>query len=151
MNAQIKELAEKFKACQDENKRILSLTKTNDESWKSIEEQLLEAMVEEGVNSAEFEGIGKVMIRTKNYPNVTNADKELFIAYLDEIGQSELVKRDVAKTVVGEFLDPHIEELIQKCMADTDVGLGDARRAVLAFLKTKGVSTFTSRDIAPIK
>lgn len=141
------DLARKYKELKDLNEaKKEELSKINAD-WTEVENQLLEAFVEEGVNSIKIEGMGNFVMRTKNYLSVNAANKPTFFDYLRESGNEGLLKLDVNPRTLTSFLGTHLEDLISKSDADPV----EARKAALEFLNQKGASYFSEKGISVLK
>lgn len=112
------------------------------------EQDLLNAMVEEGIRSMTIEGVGLLSLKTTNYLSVNAANKENFYKYLQESGNGSLLKLDVNPRTLSAFLKDHLEELIRADCAASNKDEVDARNECLEFLNKKGASYFTKHGIS---
>ncbi len=147
MNAQILELSRKFKELKEKHDAQSDILKQIDVEWTIIEEQLLEAMVEEGVKSINVIGCGSFTMRVENYLNVSAAAAEGFYSYLRESGNGGLLKEMVNPATLKAWLKPHFEELQQKYVDNSGLDPVEARDAALEFLKQKGCAYLTKRGV----
>lgn len=139
--ARYRELEELSKAKSEELKKI-------DSEWTECETKLLEAFVDEGVNSVRLEGLGLFSMVTKNHLNVTAANKASYFEYLKATGNDGILKLDVNAKTNGAFLDSHLDTLIEGFMSEQGLDKVDARKVALEFLNKKGVSYFTEKRIS---
>ena len=145
----IQELTAKFKQLKTAYDEADEKLKEINAAWNACDEELLAAMVEEGVNSASFAGIGTISMRVKNYLSVNAANKSGFYDHLREIKKDDILKLDVNPKTLGSFLDGYLADLKAKYMEeDGELDQISARDKALEFLKSKGVSYFTKRDLA---
>jgi hypothetical protein len=147
MNTKIIELGKQFKEFKKRDSELKAEMKILDEKWSACEEQLLEAMVEEGVKSVTIENVGMLSMRTTNFLSVTADNKPSFFEYLQESGNSGLLKLDVHAATLKSFLDGHLEKLVQE-KKDAGIDEMEARSEALEFLKSKGAGYFTKRGVA---
>jgi hypothetical protein len=147
MNTKIIELGKQFKEFKKKEAELKAELKLLNEQWQTCENELLEAMTEEGVRSVTIENVGMLSMRTTNFLSVTADNKPSFFEYLHESGNAGLLKLDVHAATLKSFLDGHLEKIIQD---KKDAGLDDmeARSEALEFLKSKGAGYFTKRDVA---
>jgi deoxyribodipyrimidine photolyase len=148
MNTRIVELTKKFSEIKAEHEELENKLKEAATKWSEIETELLSAMIEEGVNSVDIDGLGRFSLRTRNYLSVNSANKERFFEYLKETGNDHLLKLDVNPRTLTAFLNDHLESLIQQKVSEFEGDTVAAREKMLAFLNEKGASYFTKRDIA---
>lgn len=141
------DLGKKYEKLQTKSEAQAKVLKDIDADWAACEAELLEALVEEGVNSIKLIGIGTVSMRTKNFLSVNAANKPLIFEYLRESGNDALLKLDVNPKTLTSFLSLHLAELVAaKVKAGADEL--DAQKEVLEFLNKKGASYFTERGIS---
>ncbi len=134
---ELKQLAE---AKKEEIKKI------NDE-WSEVENELIQAMVDEGTNSIGIEGIGKFTLTTKSFLSVNKANEMRFYGYLRASDNGALIHDHVNPRTLGAFLKEHQKELEGKYIAE---GLDaiDARNKAIDFLKEKGAAIFSEKTIS---
>lgn len=147
MNTKIQELSFEFRACKNEVTRLKEELKKAEEEWDSVEQRLLFEMVEEGVNSVSFEGLGRLSMVTKNHLSVTAANKPEFFKYLRESGNGGLLKEDVNAMTLTAFLKTHLEEMIAKNQAELGMDIVEARRCALDMLNGRGASYFSKKTV----
>ena len=147
MDQKIIAFAKEFKRLKDEHDELSGKLKEIDTLWSAAEAALLDAMLEEGVNSIDLGGVGKLSMRTVNYLSVNAANTEQFYQYLRLSGNGALLKESVNPRTLTAWLKSHLEELIAGAN-NNGMDAVDARTASLEFLKTKGASYFTKRGIA---
>lgn len=144
--SKIGELAKKYREIEAKHKELSTQVKELGEEWTAIETKLIEAFVEEGVNSAKLEGLGHFILSTKNFLSVTAANKEHYFNYLKKSGHDSILKLDVNPRTNGAFLDQHVEALIAE-KTGAGLNLVEARKAALEFLAAQGVSYFSEKRI----
>lgn len=144
--SKISELAKQYREVEAQHEALSKQLKELSEKWTSIESKMMEAFIEEGINSVKLD-TGHFILNTKNYLSVTAANKEQYFEYLKASGNDGILKLDVNPRTNGAFLDRHVEELVTAKEAE---GLNkiEARDKVLEFLKQKGVSYFSERRIS---
>jgi hypothetical protein len=118
--------------------------------WTEIENQLLEAMVEEGVKSVLIDGLGLFSMATTSYLSVNAANKPLFYPYLKDSGHGSLLKEEVNPRTLTAFLKEHLVEVTRRYEEQGMDGI-DARNEALKFLSDKGASYFTKREVRMTK
>lgn len=148
MNTKIIELSQRFAKCKADYDVTETALKDISTKWTEAEAELISAMVDEGVNSIEIDGVGIFSIRTKNYLSVNAANKERFFEYLYESGNEHLLKMDVNPRTLTSFLTEHLDSLIKANLKDYDGDSIECRNKMLEFLNEKGANYFTKRDIA---
>lgn len=147
MENKLTELAKSFFDCKKSHDDLTEKLKEVEKNWQDVETQMLDAMIEEGVNSISIEGCGQFSMRTKNYLSVNAANKEKFFEYLKESGNGHLLKLDVNPRTLTAFLAEHMEGLVETAQKE-GLDIVDARDKALKFLNDKGANYFTKRDIA---
>ena len=147
MSQKISQLAKQYREIEAKHEEQSARLKELSAEWQAIENKLLEAFVEEGVNSVKLEGLGNFILNTKNYLSVTAGNKEQYFEYLKASGNDGLLKLDVNPKTNGAFLDTHLLTLMSEYAAE---GLNqiEARMKALEFLKQKGVSYFSEKRIS---
>lgn len=143
----IKELAQRFVELKAASEELGDKLKEVNAAWTEVETQLLEAMVEEGVNSVKLAGLGHFIMSTKNYLSVNAANKPGFYAYLKESGNGALLKEEVNPRTLTAFLKGHLEEVAKRIADDYNLDNVEARNKALEFLNQKGASYFSERGI----
>ena len=143
----ILERAKRFFELKGQNEVAKDILKELSEKWDEAEKLLIEAMVEEGVNSVDLDGIGKFSMVTKNYLSVNAANKPGFLDYLKSSGNGAIIKEDVNPRTLTAFLKDHLEAVIGT-YEQTGLDKVDARNAALEFLKEKGAAYFSDRGIS---
>lgn len=148
MNQTILELSRKFKLLKQQSEEQAEKLKAVNKEWADCEEQLLAAMVEEGVNSVDIAGVGKLSMRTENYLSVTAANTESFYLYLKESGNGALLKESVNPRTLQAWLKQHFIDVQAKFIETKGLDEISARDEALKFLNQKGANYFTKRGIA---
>lgn len=148
MNTKILEHAKRFKELKAKSAEQDAALKETNKEWDECELQLLEAMIEEGVNSINIDGLGLYSMRTENYLSVNAANKPVAYGYLKESGNGSLLKEEVNPRTLTAFLKGHLADLIKARVENTGVDEVIARQACLEFLNSKGVNYFTKRGVA---
>ncbi len=148
MNPTIIELGRKFKELKERSEKEKEILKATDAEWDECEQQLLAALVDEGVNSIDVDGIGKLSMRTENYLSVTAAHTEGFYTYLKLSGNGALLKESVNPRTLQAWLKGHLADMQEKYETQDGLDKVEARNAALKFLNEKGASYFTKRGIA---
>jgi hypothetical protein len=141
------DIAKRYKLLQDAHEAKNEELKLISAEWTECEKELLEAMTEEGVNSIKVEGVGLMSMRTKNYLNVTAANKSQFYSYLQKSGNGGLLKLDVNPRTLTSFLGTHLEHLIKEKVTSGADEI-TARNESLEFLKAQGAAYFSERGIS---
>lgn len=115
--------------------------------WQACEEQLLDAMVDEGVASTRIDGVGLISMRVENFLSVTAANKEQFYSYLQSSGNGGLLKLDVNPKTLTAFLKEHLATLVKQSV---ESGLDEvqSREKSLEYLKNVGANYFTKRTLS---
>jgi hypothetical protein len=149
----IKELGIQYAAARDAVKYASEVHDAAKEHKKSIELELLEEMVNEGVPRIDLEDIGLLSMKTETYMSVTKANEMDFYAYLKANGHGGLFKEYVEGKTLGVFLKMHLQELAEKLMLESEaqsepIDEITARDKALEFLKTKGVGYFSDKSIS---
>ncbi len=150
MSKQIVELAKKYKDFDARHKAASAALKLLNEEWGECEVELLEAMVEDGVNSVKLEGVGNFSMATKAFLSVTAANKPSFFIYLKKTGNGGLLKEDVNSATLSSFLKDHLEQLVRD-KVNSGKDEVDARKEVLEYLNKQGASYHTERQIRMLK
>ncbi len=150
MSKQIVDLARKYKAFSVEAAEVKAELDVVNKAWGECETELLEAMVEAGVNSVKLDGVGNFSMATKNFLSVTAAHKEEFFVYLKESGNAGLLKLDVNPATLKAFLSGHLEQLIRD-RVNKGMNEVDARKEALELLNKRGASYHTERGIRMLK
>ena len=150
MQSQIVELATKYREIEDEHKGLTAKLKETSDRWQDVENRLLEAMVEEGVKSADIIGVGKLAMRVEAYLSVNAAHEEQFYQYLRNNGQGGLIKDHVNPKTRSAFLKEHLAEVVAAFLAN---GAAEnevvARDKALLFLEEKaGAANFVKRTLS---
>lgn len=146
MNAQITELARRFRELKLKSEEQAEVLKQINGEWSVIETELLEAMSEEGVSSVKMEGLGNFIMSVRNMLSVNAANQPSFYQYLKESGNGALLKESVNPATLTAFLKGHLEDVI-KTYIDQGMDTVDARNSALQFLNEKGATYFTKRGI----
>jgi hypothetical protein len=144
----VNELCADFARLKQSYETIEEQLKAVNAEWTSVEEQLIEAMAEEGMNSIDLETLGKFSLKTTNYLSVNTANKEHFFEYLKESGNGGLLKLDVNPKTLTAFLGRHLEEIKDTLISTEELDSISAQEKALTFLKEKGANYFTKRAIA---
>ena len=103
MNTKIIELGKQFKEFKKKEAELKAELKLLNEQWQTCENELLEAMTEEGVRSVTIENVGMLSMRTTNFLSVTADNKPSFFEYLHESGNAGLLKLDVHAATLKSF------------------------------------------------
>jgi len=148
MNSKLIELGKKFKKFKDDYKVAEDALKLLGGEWEECERELLDAMVEEGVNSIDIEGVGKLSMRTENYLSVNSANTNFFYSYLKESGNGALLKEYVNPRTLTSFLKEHLELKIAEIQSTKEIDEFDARNEALEFLKSKGAAYFSKKSVS---
>lgn len=148
MNNKLVELGIKFKKFKDDYKVQEDALKLLGGQWEECERELLDAMVEEGVNSIDIDGVGKLSMRTENYLSVNTANTPLFYSYLKESGNGTLLKEYVNPRTLTSFLKEHLELKISEIQSVKEIDEFDARNEALEFLKSKGAAYFQKKSVS---
>lgn len=146
METNVTQLAKEFARLKEEHEKAGEAVKRLADEWNTVETQLLEAMVEEGVNSVSVVGCGLFSLTTKNYLSVKAENKSGFFDYLRQTGNEGLLKLDVNPRTLSAFLKEHLEELVAKAVSTGQDAI-DARNHSLEALKNVGASYFSDRTI----
>ena len=146
MNTEIKEIAQRFKDCEDRWEVATAGLKAVNMEYEALQEELLEAMVAEGVNSVELDGVGICKLETRNYLSLTKANEAAFFQYLRDNGQGGLIQDTVNAATLKAFMD---EDLDRRIRLFTDAGLNliEAREKALAEIKELGISAFSKKKV----
>lgn len=147
MDQKVIEFAKEFKRLKDEHDELSAKLKEVSTAWDAVEAALLDAMVEEGVNSIDLDGIGKLSMRTENFLSVNSANTAQFYEYLKLSGNGALLKESVNPRTLTSWLKGHLAELIEQAQ-NNGVDIVEARENALQFLNAKGASYFTKRGIS---
>lgn len=147
MNQKILELTQKFKELKHKSESATEVLKEINLEWTDVENQLIEAMGEEGVKSIKIEGLGLFSLTAKSYLSVNAANKPKFYEYLQESGNEALLKLDVNPRTLTAFLKGHLDALINERLGTGQDEI-DARNNALQFLNEKGASYFVDRLIS---
>lgn len=172
MNKEIVELGRKFKECKLKADQLKADLDAANAEWSEVENDLIEAMKDEGVGSIKIDGVGLLMMRRKSYLSVNAANKPTFFEYLQASGNGDLLKLDVHNATLTAFLKKHQEELSvqfqagglsaeQAALLASVEGCEDAVKAVgkpldemaadeiaMKLLKSRGAAVFEKTDIA---
>ena len=148
MNNHIVELARQFKEVRDEHAAQETFLKALTKKWDELEAALLEAMIDEGVNSVDVDGVGKLSMRTENYLSVNAANTDQFYSYLKLSGNGALLKEYVNPRTLSAWLKAHLAEVSQQFKLNGPVDDIEARDMALEFLNKQGASYFTKRGIS---
>lgn len=148
MSQKLTDIAKRYKELQDKHEAKNEELKAIGKDWTACETELLEAMVDEGVNSIKIDGVGLLSMRTKNYLNVNAANKPSFYEYLQASGNGGLLKLDVNPRTLTAFLGDHLQELIKAKVQAEGKDEIEARNEALEFLKSKGAAYFSERGIS---
>lgn len=114
---------------------------------ETLEQKMIEAMLEEGVNALNIQGVGRFSLVTKAYLSVNSANKPEFFKYLQESGNGDLLKLDVNPMTLKAFLREHLDLMTQKTMQTENKDEIESRNEALEYLKRRGASFFTDRSI----
>ncbi len=148
MNETLINLGKQFRKFKDEYKEKEDALKALGNEWEECEKQLLDAMVEEGVNSINIEGVGLLSMRTENYLSVNAANTGFFYTYLKESGNGGLLKEYVNPRTLTTFLKEHLELKINEIKDAKGIDEFDARKEALDFLQTKGAAYFSKKSVS---
>ena len=148
MNNKLVELGIKFKKFKDDYKEKEDALKLLGNEWEECERELLDAMVEEGVNSIDIDGVGKLSMRTENYLSVNTANTPFFYSYLKESGNGALLKEYVNPRTLTSFLKEHLELKTAEIAAQKAIDEFDARKEALDFLQGKGAAYFSKKSVS---
>jgi len=142
----IQQLAAQYKAIKTRHDSLTEEIKKLNAEWSEVETQLLDAMMEDGVNSVKLVGLGHFIMTTKNFLSVNAANKPQFYAYLKKSGNGALLKEEVNPRTLTAFLKGHLEE-ITKIYANGGLDVVEARKQALEYLNVKGASYFSERGV----
>lgn len=148
MNPTIQSLARQFKELKDRYESHEDQLKALGREWEEIETKLLEAMVEEGVNSIDVQDVGKISMRTENYLSVNAENAPHFYEYMRLSGHGAMIKEYVNPRTLTSWLKTHLAEIQEGYLSKQDMDEFEARDAALAFLKEKGANYFTKRGLS---
>lgn len=141
------EICKRYRELEASSKEQGGILKEINQRWTECENELLEAMVEEGSSSLKFPGVGHFSMSNRTFISYTAANKEQCMQYLQHVGQEKLIKADIAKAAFDEFIPTHLESLKAK-YEEAGFDIVDARKAALADLANAGFSEFTKRTIS---
>jgi len=147
MNQRLTDLARQYRELRAKKEFQADVLKAISADLSTSESELLEAMVEEGVNSLRIDGVGLLSMKVTNYLSVNVANKPAFFEYLQESGNGGLLKLDVNPKTLTAFLSEHLKALT-KDYVDSGMDEIDARNKALDGLKSKGASYFSERGIS---
>lgn len=146
MTNQIVELAREFHALKTKHEELTKQLKDLDEVWNSIEAELMEAMVEEGVSTIKVEGAGKFTLASEHYFSATAEKKPEFFKYLKENGHGALIKEDVNARTLGAFAKNLLTETSLQ-LVRTGLPATEAEKTAIEKLQGLGLSYFRKRTI----
>jgi hypothetical protein len=147
MNQNLIDLAKRYSEVQAQSEELSAQLKTVNETWAQVENELLDALAEEGVSSIKLDGIGLVSMRVQNILSVNAANMDGYFAYLKEIGKDDLIKPYINPRTNSAFLKEHLDTLIS-LREEHGMDLMEAREDAVKFLNLKGASYFVKRGIA---
>lgn len=148
MNKLILELSHKFRELKFKSEEQAKVLKEINAEWDECEQALLGAMVEEGVNSLDIVGVGKIVMRTENYLSVTQANTDNFYAYLKESGNGDLLRESVNPATLKSFLKQHLVDVQMQLIEKQGLDEITARDEAVKFLNSKGASSHTKRGVS---
>ena len=102
MSVDLKDLVAELRRLKEDKARLEAELSQVETDKVAIEEQIVAALINSGMNSAKFPGIGTVSYSIQKYPSIAN--KDLFYKYLRDTDQADLIKETVnANTLRGWF------------------------------------------------
>jgi hypothetical protein len=145
--SKLSDIAKRYYELQEKSEATAKVLKEINTEWTGVEAEMLEMLVEEGVNTIKLAEYGTFMMKTTNILSVNIADKPRMFEYLKESGNGGLIKEDVASATLTAFLGKHYTELSNKYIQN---GLDEieAGKVALEFLNKKGANYFTKRGIS---
>lgn len=143
MNNLLVEKAKEYFALKTEHDDLSAKLKTVAEKWDAVEVELMQLLIEEGVNSIKLDGLGAFTLATRNFFNVTKENEESFYQYLKDTGNGGLLREYVNPRTLSTFLNSHFERIKETYGEDFE-----AKDKALDFLKQKGASVFEKKTIS---
>lgn len=145
--SKLSDIGKKYEELQTKSEAQAKVLKDINADWAACEAELLEALVDEGVNSIKLLGLGTISMKTRNFLSVNAGNKPMIFDYLRESGNEALLKLDVNPKTLTSFLSLHLAELVAAKVKEGADEL-DAQKECLEFLNKKGASYFTERGIS---
>jgi hypothetical protein len=151
MNQTLLELGKKFRALKDQSEAKDDELKLINKAWDECEAELIQAMIDDCINSFDIEGVGKISLARSSFLSVNAQNKEKFYKYLQDSGNGALLKLDVNPRTLGAFLKDHEKELTKKFMDEAGIDEIDAKAKADEVLKEHGAAIFAKTQIRLLK
>jgi len=146
MNQKITELAGRYKELREAADVAARAAKEAATECEMCEAELLDAFIEEGVNSVDIDGIGKLSMTTRDFMSVPASNQPAFFAWMKETGHGGLLKEYVNPQTLSAWMKERREEITRALEMQGENRFEAAKQAV-ALLENKGATVFQKRGI----
>ncbi len=146
MTNEIVDLARRFYALKTTHAELKTKLDAIDKEWVAIENDLMEAMVEEGVSTIKVDGAGKFTLASEHYFSATVENKPEVFEYLKKNGHGALIKEDVNARTLSAFCKNMLTEMALSEIRN-GVSSMEAEASAIEKMKNIGFNYFRKRTI----
>ena len=97
----MRELVEEFAELRAKKEEFAKQTKEVNEKLDALQERIIEAMVNDGISTVIFNGIGRITLSVSQFPRVKNSDQ--FFNYLRSCGHGDIIKETVHSSTLRGY------------------------------------------------
>lgn len=146
MTNEIVDLARRFYALKTTHAELKTKLDAIDKEWVAIENELMEAMVEEGVSTIKVDDAGKFTLASEHYFSATVENKPEVFEYLKKNGHGALIKEDVNARTLSAFCKNMLTEMALSEIRN-GVSSMEAEASAIEKMKNIGFNYFRKRTI----